>query len=853
MTTWPRFVGLLVAIVPTCLWGADTAPEAPRFSRHVVPLFSKLGCNAGACHGAVQGQNGFRLSLFGLDPATDYERLLRDATGRRIDPLDPDASLLLLKSLGQPSHRGGKRTDRASPEYRVLRDWLAAGAPLDDVAQSVVQSLSVAPPERLGQPGEQFALSVAATFADGSREDVTAFCTFESNNKDVAEVDREGRVMLTGVGDAAIVVRFRSQPVMATVLVPQARPLATPVAVPETHFIDRHVFAKLRRLQVEPSDLCDDATFLRRVRLDVTGSLPTADEVRAFLADADPQKRKKKIESLLGEPGYSALWATKFCDVLKSRISYEDFTHQPATAAIRDFYAWVRRRLDENVPYDQFVSRMLLATSLDGRSREAWIQETIDRIQSRSPRPGEVETATQPDRSSLDLFWHRFDSVGVKGAVQFAHAFLGLRLQCAQCHRHPSDVWSQDDVLSLANFFQRTRANTGVMSVKEAGEFKKAAGSGLTDDERKRLTDEAKRLADEAKKLQDEAKTKKDDKAAAEELQAAARRLTEQSGAITRAVKVLDVSYVGPIAGMPFGWATVTSPLGTQKSQTFRLLGERDAVTLADDEDPRERLVAWLLRADNPFFARALVNRVWAYYFGRGIVDPPDDLSPLNPPSHPELLAELSRRFVEQRYDLKWLHRTILTSAAYQRSARTKPTNAGDRRNFATFQPRRLSAELLVDALGQVTGVPDQFKRGPTMTATRALELPGTNADKLIDNPSIELAFTVFGRPTRNAESLCDCERETRPALVQSLYLANHPDVLKKIASPKGRVAELVKGEADDARRIEELYLVTLARLPTDAERQTSLDFVRASSTPTRAYEGLLWALLNTREFVLVH
>lgn len=828
---------------------ATTLPASPSFSRHVVPIFSKLGCNAGACHGAVQGQNGFRLSLFGMEPALDHARLLREFSGRRISTINPGDSLLLLKATGQSPHRGGIRTTPKSTDYRIVHRWMEQGANLDAVPNSRIKQLVVSPGEKLAPVGASYQLKVQATFVDESTEDVTHLCTFESGNADVAQVNHDGHVRLVGVGEAPIVVRYRAQPALAMVLVP-GQPLPSFPSIVEQNFVDRHVFAKLRKLNIEPSEACDDTTFLRRVRLDVIGALPSPEEVRAFLADTDPAKRVKKIDQLLEHSGYSALWATKFCDVLKSRISYEDFTHQPASASIRHFHDWIRARLKENTPYDQMVTRMLLATSLDGRTRDAWIEEVIDSL---SEKPDGSGKGAYAERQTLDLFWHRFDSAGVKGAVQFAHSFLGLRLQCAQCHRHPSDVWSQDDVLSLSNFFQRTRTNTGVMSVKEAGQIKKSIGVGLTTEEKTRLTERASKLSAEGKKLQEQAKTKKGVKAEADKLQADGKALIDQAGAITRAIKVLEVSYVGPVEGNPFGWASVTSPLGTQSSETFRLLGERDNLSIAKDQDPREVLAKWTAGADNPFFARAIVNRVWAHYFGRGIVDPPDDLSPLNPATHPELLKELADTFVKQKYDLKWLHRTILSSATYQRSSRTKPTNQFDTRNFASFYPRRMSAEVLVDALGQATGLPEAFKSTSVPSNAKAVELPGTIADRMVGNPSVELAFTIFGRPTRNAEALCDCDRETRPALVQSLYLANHPDLLKKIGSPKGRLADLLKSVTDDTKRIEELYLWTLSRLPSKTELATCREHVRKGSSTASGYEGLFWALLNTREFILNH
>jgi hypothetical protein len=824
------------------------AAEPPRFSRHVVPLFSRLGCNAGACHGAVKGQNGFRLSLFGAEPALDHERLLRDAAGRRLDLLAPDQSLLLLKATGSAPHQGGRRMAVDSPEYRLLRAWIAAGAPLDAPEGAPVTRLAVTPARKTLPPGERYALTVEATFSDGSTEDVTALSVFESRDRGVAEVTADGQVRAAGVGDTALVVRYRSLPAAATVLVPAAATAFPDVQA--NNFIDRHVQDKLRRLNVPPSPLCDDVTFLRRASLDVTGALPTPDEVRAFLADPAPDKRAKKIDELLARPGHSALWATKFCDLLRPRISYRDFTHEPSPAAARRFYDWLRARLGENRPYDEIVERVLTATSLDGRSREEWIREVVALQEEEAAISRTRAPKAYTDRRTLDLYWHRFDAAGVPGTIQVAHAFLGLRLQCAQCHRHPTDVWTQDDLLSFANFFMRLRANTGTLTVKEAGEVKKKAGGQLSAEEKKKLTDEAARLAEESKKLAAAAR-QTNDKAEAKRLQDEASALQARGGALTRAVAVLDCSAVFHAPGNPFGFATVSSPLGTQTATTFRFPGEATPVTVRDDEDPRRLVVAWMRRPDNPYFARAIVNRVWAHHFDRGLIDPPDDLSPLNPPSNPELLDELCRGFIAHKYDLRWLHRTILTSQTYQTSGRATPENRADTRNFAWFYPRRLPAEVLIDAVDHATGGTETYSSPWVTPGSLAIEVPGSTMDRAIGNAFVEYAFVVFGRPTRNTESVCDCDRDTRPALVQSLFLANHPEVLKKIGDPKGRVAQVLKDQPDDARRVEAIYLWALCRPPTEAERRTCLEHLKKSPSPQKGLEGVMWGLLNSTEFVV--
>jgi hypothetical protein len=630
--------------------------------------------------------------------------------------------------------------------------------------------------------------------------------------------------------------------VLVNVIVPAPASAKFP-EVKEHNFIDRHVLAKLRRMNLPPAELCDDATFLRRACLDITGALPEPDEIKRFLLDKAADKRTKKIDELLKRPGHSALWATKWCDLLRVRISYQDFTHRPEPEAVRQFYDWARARVRDNTPYDEFVARMIVSNSLDGRTREQWFEDVIAQYDGPERKP-------LGDRKTLDLYWHRFDSAGVKGAIQFSHQFLGLRMQCAECHRHPSDVWTQDDLLSFANFFTRVRANTGVLSVKEAGEVKKRAGTGLTADEKKKLQAQAKALQAKAKELQAEARKKKDDKAEAARLNEEASKASRRAGAINRAAGVLDVSAVYPTKGNAFGFARVTSPLGSQSSERFRFLGSPTPSTIGE-EDPRKLVVAWLRRPDNPFFARAVVNRTWAHYFGRGLIDPVDDLSPLNPPSHPELLKELCDEFIKQKYDLRWLHRTILTSRTYQQSGRPHPLSKGDTRNYAFFYPRRLMAEVIVDSLHHATGTTEKFSSRLLAPDAKALEVPFSVLDRSIGSRFTEFAFVVLGRPARSAEAVCDCERANLPSLGQALFLANHPDIWKKIQMKGGRISKILAEHKDDGARAEAIFLWTLGRPPSDAERKVCLEYLKASPSPQKGAEGLMWGLINSKEFVL--
>ena len=777
----------LTFIIPASANAQDA--EVPRFSRHVSAVFSKLGCNGGTCHGAVKGQNGFRLTLFAADPTLDHERLVRELAGRRLNFQDPDASLLLLKATGQASHGGGKRLDVGSTEYNMLRRWIAAGAKLDAVEKSRLQKLIVTPAAQSAKPGETYRLKVMATFADGTAEEVTPLCSYESMDRQVALVASDGQVHVQGTGDTALLVRFRAEPTVALVLVPRVGKDAFP-AVSPNNFIDKHILAKLQRLNIPPSPLADDLTFLRRITLDVTGSLPTPEDIRAFLDDKKPDKRTRKIDELLNRPGYAALWTLKFCDILNANDYgvYADGMSQEQDAP--RFQQWIRARLEENLPYDQFAERILTATSREGRSLDEWGKEVFNVNDGyTTPR---TDVMLYSNRKTLDLYWQRRASGGVSGTLQVAHSFLGLRLECAQCHRHPHDVWQQDDLLSFANFFMHVR-QPGFQGDNEK-KFPEVAAYV------KNLSAIAKQLGEQAKSMREtrlkplDAEAKK---TKAKEKQDEVKKLQEEIGVLERRSKALpefgrrmmhaEVQHLPPTKD---AFAKVTNPLGTQESRTYRLLGETKNIDVPKDQDPRALVVAWMRRPDNPFFAKAIVNRVWANYFGRGIVDPPDNLSPLNPPTHPELLDELCKDFIKHGYDLKWLHRTILGSRTYQQSSQATAANATDRSNYAYFYYRRLPAEVLVDALNQATGVGEdmEMKFYHWRPEWKTVEIP--YAPK---NAFVTFMIEQFGRPPRNSGVQCDCERDPNASVMQVLSLANHPRIRQKIADEKGQVARILK------------------------------------------------------------
>ncbi|MBI1918320.1 MAG: DUF1553 domain-containing protein [Planctomycetes bacterium] len=828
----------------------------PLFSRHVSAVFSRLGCNGGTCHGAVQGRGGFRLTLFGADPNLDHDRLRREFGGRRLNRADPDASLLLLKATARVRHEGGKRMDTGNREYHILRRWIAGGAALDPLDRSRVTRLRVTPAEQTVNPGTRYQLRVEASFADGSIEDVSDLCSYESLDRQVASVESSGQVQARGVGDTALLVRYRAEPAIALVVVPRSSKEPFPF-VKGHNFIDQHVLAKLRRLNIPPTYLADDSTFLRRISLDVTGELPMPSEVRAFLADKSTDKRTRKIDELLKRPGYAALWALKFCDLLKASDFgvYADAITLEADAP--RFQQWVRARLEENLPYDQFAERILTATSREGRSLDEWSAEVSALFEGfTTPR---TDLAVYSHRKTLDLYWQRQSATGVPGALQVAHAFLGLRLECAQCHRHPHDVWQQDDFLSFANFFMHVRPS-GFQGDNEQKFPQVAKYIKKFSDDAKTLTEQVKKLRETRGKALDAALKKARLSGSKPEVEAAQKALEQfqkEVAALDRRSKMLPEigrrmmhSEIQHLAKEHDRFATVTSPLGTQTSKQFRLLGESKAVDVPKDRDPRLLVAAWMRRPDNPWFARAIVNRVWAHYFGRGIVDPPDNLSPFNPASHPQLLRELCEQFIKQGYDLKWLHRIILTSRTYQQSSQASPANAMDRTNYAYFSYRRLPAEVLLDALNQATGTSENLnmKYWHWPDNLKTVEVPFKPANEFVN-----FVLEQFGRPARNSAAQCDCERDPSVSILQVLSLANHPRVWQKITDGKGRVARIVKEIKDDGGRIEELFLCTLSRLPGDAEKQACLKYLQKAESVERGLQGVMWGLLNTREFLLQH
>ncbi len=728
-----------------------STPANPRpisFVRDVAPALTKAGCNAGACHGSFQGRGGFRLSLLGFDPEFDHEVLSKASRSRRVVPTAPESSLLLKKSSGEVPHGGGRRITRDSEVFAILRDWQLAGMPGASNAELTAIKLTaqpselvlsaqrraegVNPPSAAGAASEELGgltssahLKVMATFADGETRDVTAWALFDARESHIAEINRTGRVTALRAGKTAVMVRYLGQVATVSVAVPFS---ADPVAIefPPANFLDELVLAEWQRMRVSPAPLASDEEFLRRVMLDLIGTLPTPDEVRAFTADKATDKRAKLIDTLLARPEYVDYWAMRWGDLLRSHRRYL------GDKGLASFTGWVRQSLRDNKPLDVMTRELLTAQGnlyANGAVGYFFIDEKVEDL---------AETTAQ--------------------------IFLGVRMQCTRCHHHPQEVWSQDDYWGLAAFFTRLES-------KDSGAYGSRFGGPRS-------------------------------------LRVSAKPNPNRPLAIVVAPKAFHESL-----------PTTTDPAA----------------------DPRVWLAEWMTRADNPYFARNLANRYWAALFGRGLVDPVDDLRATNPAAMPAVLDRLARELSDHKFDAKHLLRTICNSRVYQLAGELQPSRDPDGQLCTHRVPRRLTAEVLLDAVSQVTGIPEAFDGQPF----------GTRAIALAD-PSFPSNFLMtFGRPLRN--NACDCARGGNPDLSQALHLVNSTTLHQKVISDNGRLATLLKANKPEAEIFEELYLATLSRRPHADELAAIDELLREAPSRPEGLQDLLWTLLNSSEFVFNH
>jgi len=717
--------------------GGNSGTEKVNFVHDVVPILTKGGCNAGACHAKADvGQRGFRLSLLGFEPQEDYETIVKEAKGRRVFPNAPEQSLLLLKATNTVPHGGGAKLVPGSEGYETLVRWIGQGMPYADESDPELTGIEIEPERMTLEKNAQQQLSVTAKYSDGTSRDVTDLALYEANHEAMATASESGLVETSDIpGNVAVMVRYSGKVSVFSVSVPLGAPVEG--LPPANNFVDELVFANLKEIGVPPSPVCDDATFLRRVTLDVAGRMPSPEETTAFLADTDPDKRTRLVDALLDSPDYADYFANKWTALLKNRReSNADITANFA------FHSWVRDSLLANKPYDRFVREILGATG------------TI------------VENPP--------VAWYKRVKLPEQQLEDIAQLFLGVRMQCAQCHHHPFERWSQNDYYSLAAFFSQVgRKPTAI------------AGEDLIFHERG------------------------------------------------------TAEYVNKKTASPVKPAGLGGP-------TLEIL---------PDDDPRLALADWMAEESNPFFAKVLVNRYWKHFFKKGLVEPEDDLRDTNPATNPELLDALARHFIESGFDLKEAVRVIVTSQTYQLSAQPNEHNVVDRQNFSRFYPKRLQAEVLLDSIDRLTGATTSFADLPL--GTRAIALPDNSYN------SSSAFLKVFGRP--DAASVCECERVQSSSLAQSLHLMNSPEVKTKLATADGRADRLAKSEEEDGEGIREIYFAAYSREPTTEELGIAEEFLSQARTDSAgkpvdpkvarrlAYEDLIWAIMDTKEFLYNH
>jgi hypothetical protein len=762
----------------------------------------RQGCNAGKCHGNRTGKGGFSLSLFSASPANDYLEIARSSHGRYMNGADPDRSLLLLKASGQLNHEGGIRIVPRSWEYQVLREWIASGAGREP-GRGDIKELQVIPHEHLFKAGESLQLKVIAQFADGGKEDVTCFCDFRNPDAETVTVSKAGQVVAKKPGDIGIRVfyRGRSRVMRALVAFPAAKTFVYP-KVPEVNFIDRAVFAQLRRLNIVPSELCSDEHFLRRVHIDMLGALPAPTEVRAFLASKDPDKRTKKIDELLVDPRHAGMLALKFCestDLIGGRIA----ANSPQAKAAQMAHDWFRKRIQENMPYDRIVASVLTATSGEGREIDIWRKEKLALAKCQTGFG-----SSYAERSTLDHFWRgaglprppsevfgpstrrpqelteAVDGVYLEEvAERTAAAFLGIQLECARCHVHPLDGWSTTDHRAFANVFAQVRL--GEITVD--------------------------------KTLPQKDWTAEKDRAA-----------------VSREVLVGAPQHLRVDADS----GAVLKP---------RLLGGPE---IDFRGDARESLARWLARPDNRFFARHFVNRIWEHYMGVSLVESCDGVTPSHGPAHQTFLNVLAKDFIDSKFDIRRLERNILLSRAYQLSPIENETNKHDRTNFSHSLRRRPGKRVHIDMLLAVFDAEDKF--GPGVPAgLRAVEVMhlgeiGAQVGSRDDyQDRINGMVHHFGR----AELVSRCAEENDDYLLLG-YGNVH---FRQLFAGSKRVDRLIKMKPAVHEVTEELFLAFFGRLPIPKETERFNEYLERElrKNARHAYEDVFWLLINTKEFIM--
>lgn len=716
-------------------------PHRWSFRNDVQPILSKASCNSGACHGALAGKGGFRLSLKAYDVQGDFHTIVKQSRGRRIELSDPARSLLLIKPTGAVPHKGGVRFETDSPEYRILSEWIAQGASPPETKDPIVERLEVLPGRSILTKGQTQHLLVQAHYSDQSVRDVTQWTTFSSVNESVAQVNAKGSVTVTGFGEGAIVCIFSSKIAISKITSPYTQKIDPTVYAksPQNNFIDQLVIKQLKRLNLPPSPQSNDADFIRRIYIDTIGSLPTPKETRAFLADQSPDKRTKLIDHLLNRPEFVDYWTYKWSDLLLVNGALI------RPQAVKAYHDWIHQHVKKNTPWDQMVRELVTA---QGSSIENGATNFY---------------AIHQDPESM--------------TENVSQAFLGLSIECAKCHNHPLEKWTNNQYYAMANFFSRVRAKGWGGS--------KGSGDGI---------------------------------------------------------RTLFVATEGDLVQPLTGKPQPPTPL------------DGKPIDINAPEDRRIYLANWLTSKENHFFSRSITNRVWANFFGVGLVESVDDMRESNPASNEELLVAASDYLVKNKFDLKALMRVILQSAAYQRSSQPLPENKDEKRFYSRYYPRRMMAEVLLDSISQVTEVPDEFTKFYEPNPQKTDFYPkGTKAIQLYDSSVISYFLKTFGRNERMIT--CECERTEEPTMVQVLHISNGDTINNKLKAKESRVTKLMNAKKSDKELIADIYMLCLSRKPTPKE-ETQLSKL-LSETPKaekrQVIEDLFWGILSSREFLFNH
>jgi len=741
--------------------------EDPSFRRHVVPLASKLGCSGRECHGSFQGRGGFQLSLFGYDFEKDHTAITNDTKDDiRVDMENPAKSLFIQKPLKQVKHKGGEIYEEGSWEHNLMLKWIQQGAKLDVVETGAFDRLEIFPKEIVARKvGESIQLKVIAHWVDGTVEDVTEFTRFRTNDESVVLAHEGGRLEIKGKGDSHVVAFYDNGVAPVPVMLPVSQQVGSKYPkVRATTPIDKAIATKLQKVGIVPSEICSDQEFLRRVTLDVTGTLPTAQEVKSFLASKDKNKRQKKANELLSRPAYAAWWTTKINDFQgnsPNQLRINNYARQINPS--RDWYDWVYKRVLENQSYDKIVEGIVM-----GKSRTSSDQDYKSFTKEMASYFRDNHPAEFAERKDMPWFWARRNiRQPEEKAMAFAYSFLGVRIQCAQCHKHPFDQWTQADFNSFKAFFEPITYGTNTGQREMDGDYNP-----------KSLQKEIEKLANYDPKDPKSNKTRQ------------LRPVVDKRVKAGESVPWQEV-YIRASRSKKYTPAQIArikkkNPNFNARVITPKVLGGETMDVKYPD--PRTPLVEWLRADENPYFARSFVNRVWASYFGRGLVEPADDLNLANPPTNAEVLDHLAKGFVKSGYDMKWVHREILNSDAYQRSWKVNATNEHDDKNFSRYVIRRLPAEVAADAIRQATGSEERIKELASNMDMRMIGATSTGAYRR--GPATYM-LGIFGKPAR--ENNCDCERTVDPTLLQTLFTRNDPEMLSQLKAKGGWIDELAR------------------------------------------------------------